>query len=177
MGQELELGSDEAFRAFVTRHRDRAIALAYRLLAGNRPAAEDVAQEAFLRAHRAWGGFRGDAATATWFTRILINSARSHLRSRRRRERWLSLFGLARDEATGRTPEEETEDAGKRVRIVAAMEELTDAQREVFVLVHLEGLTIAAAAEVLDRAPGTLKSHLHRALVVLRRELADLRAA
>ncbi len=169
------MDEDAAFRSFVGQHRDRAIGLAYRLVGGDRETAEDVTQEAFLRAHRAWDDFRGDAAASTWFTRILINSARTHLRSQRRRERWVGLFGLAQRERTSRTPQEDAEDTDKRDRIAAALTKLTDHQREVFVLVHLEGLRISEAAEVLGRAPGTLKSHLHRALKTLRLELADLR--
>ena len=62
-----------------------------------------------------------------------------------------------------------------RRRIAAALERLSAAQRETFVLVHLEGFSITEAAAVLGKAPGTLKSHLHRALVSLRETLGDLR--
>ena len=62
-----------------------------------------------------------------------------------------------------------------RRRIVAALDTLSGRQREVFVLVHLEGLTVKETADVLQRPIGTVKSHLHRALAGLRRELSDLR--
>jgi RNA polymerase sigma-70 factor (ECF subfamily) len=52
---------------------------------------------------------------------------------------------------------------------------LSAGQREAFVLVHMEGMTVVEAAETLNRAPGTIKSHLHRALKALRAELGDLR--
>ena len=61
-----------------------------------------------------------------------------------------------------------------RERIAQALAALTRRQREVFVLVHLEGYSVREAAELLERSPGTLKSHLHRALIALRCDLADL---
>jgi RNA polymerase sigma-70 factor (ECF subfamily) len=65
-------------------------------------------------------------------------------------------------------------DPGLRERVARALEKLPRGQREAFVLVHLEGLTVAETAQATGRATGTVKSHLHRALETLRRELADL---
>ena len=62
-----------------------------------------------------------------------------------------------------------------RERIQEAMEALSDGQREVFVLVYLEGLTLDQSAEILGKAPGTVRTHLHRALKALRRDLEALR--
>jgi RNA polymerase sigma factor (sigma-70 family) len=67
-------------------------------------------------------------------------------------------------------------DPALRRRIAAALERLSRSQREAFVLVHLQGLTVDQTAEVLGKASGTVKSHLHRALHALRSELADLHA-
>jgi RNA polymerase sigma-70 factor (ECF subfamily) len=68
----------------------------------------------------------------------------------------------------------ETGDPALRRRVASAVEALPRGQREAFVLVHLEGLTVAEAAQATGRAPGTIKSHLHRALRALRARLADL---
>jgi RNA polymerase sigma-70 factor (ECF subfamily) len=65
-------------------------------------------------------------------------------------------------------------DPALRERVARALEKLPRGQREAFVLVHLEGLTVVETAEATGRAVGTVKSHLHRALEALRRELADL---
>jgi len=75
------------FEAFVAAHRDRAVGLAWRLVGGDMAAAEDVAQEAFLRAHRGLDQFREEAKMSTWFYRILVNEAQRHLRWRWVRER------------------------------------------------------------------------------------------
>lgn len=158
------------FRAFVAAHRARAVSTAWRLVGGDQQAAEDVAQEAFLKAWKALPRFREDAALSTWFYRILVRSAQDHRRWRSVRERWQRLLG-GQAEAQSAPP---TADRGLQDRIGVALERLSAAQREVFVLVHLEGFSIQEAAAALGKAPGTLKSHLHRALVALRAELSDL---
>jgi RNA polymerase sigma-70 factor (ECF subfamily) len=162
----------EAFAAFVEKRRERAVRLAYRLLGGDESAAQDAAQDAFLRAFRGLRGFRGDASLDTWFYRILIREVA-------RQRRWWALRRALRGDFA-RAPEpidpEPQADPALRRRIAAALERLTAAQREVFVLVHLEGFTLAEAAEVTGKAIGTLKSHLHRALASLREQLGDLRS-
>ena len=157
------------FEAFVDSHRDRARRLAWRLVGGDVGAAEDVAQDAFLRAWRALPGFRAESTLSTWFYRILVRQAANHRRWLAVRER---LGGLGNPEAPdpGRAPG----DPALRARIGGALEGLTRRQREVFVLVHLEGFTVRETAELLGRPMGTVKSHLHRALARLREELADL---
>lgn len=161
----------EAFAEFVAARRERAVRVAYRLLGGDAAAAEDVAQNALLRAWRGLGSFRGDARLDTWFYRILVREVH-------RQRRWQALRQLfGRDAAVQPEPRDERppRDGALGRRIAAALGQLSDAQREVFVLVHLEELTVREAAEVLGKALGTVKSHLHRALATLRAELADLR--
>ncbi|MEZ4468121.1 MAG: RNA polymerase sigma factor [bacterium] len=155
--------------AFVSTHRARAVSLAWRLVGGEAAAAEDVAQEAFVQAWRALPGFRDEAQLSTWFYRILVREASAWRRRARVGQLWTQLTGG--EVATPRA----SVDAGLQRRILAALDGLSRGQREAFVLVHLEGFTAAEAAEVLGMSPGTLKSHLHRALVKLRAELADLR--
>ena len=159
------------FEAFVVSHRERARRLAWRLLGGDAGAAEDVTQEAFLRAYRALPRFREEAALSTWFYRILVRQAANHRRWRGLRERFGGWGDADAQDPTGSVQG----DPPMRRRIVAALDTLSGRQREVFVLVHLEGLTVKETADVLQRPIGTVKSHLHRALAGLRRELSDLR--
>jgi RNA polymerase sigma-70 factor (ECF subfamily) len=166
----VDLGRERAFEAFVAEHREPAVRMAWRLLGGDAAAAEDVVQDAFVRAHRSLPGFRGDAKLSTWFHRILLNEVQRHRRWRWLRERW-----------GGELPAEPPDpraapqgDPALRKRIARALEALPRGQREVFVLVHLEGLTVVETAEATGRAVGTIKSHLHRALQALRTELGDL---
>jgi len=160
------------FEAFVEARRDAAVRLAYRLLGGDAATAEDVAQNAFLRAHRALPRFRGDAALSTWFHRILVGEVRRHQRWQALRRLWYSDAEVA--ETADPTPQS---DPVLRRRIAEAMQRLTAAQREAFVLVHLEGFTIEQAAAILGKATGTVKSHMHRALESLRNQLGDVAAA
>lgn len=158
------------FSEFVERRRERAIRLAYRLLGGDEAAAEDVAQNAFVRAYRALDAFRGEASLDTWFYRILVREADRHRRWRIVRRLWSG----DPEDAPEPVDERPTGDPRLRRRIVAALDRCSSLQRQAFVLVHLEGFTVVEAAEILGKAVGTVKSHLHRALTTLRRELGDL---
>jgi RNA polymerase sigma-70 factor (ECF subfamily) len=166
------------FDELVREQSARAVAIAYHLVGSDRAAAEDVAQEAFLKAHAALGSFRGEAKLSTWFMRILIRQAASHRRRRWVRDKWSALWPGGRDPGGAvdeRSPRPDAaSDPGMRRRIAAALDTLPERQRVAFALVHLEGLTVNEAAQVIGCAPGTAKSHLHRALEKLRAQLADL---
>lgn len=160
------------FERFVARRSERAVRIAYRLLGGDQAAAEDAAQNAFLRAHLGLGRFRGEASLDTWFYRILLREV-----ARQRRRKAIRLvFGVDPAQTPEISDPSPQPDPLLRQRIAAALSHLTRAQREVFVLVHMEGFTLAQAAEITGKALGTLKSHLHRALASLREELGDLRS-
>jgi RNA polymerase sigma-70 factor (ECF subfamily) len=167
---EIDVARARDFAAFVVSHRDRAVGLAWRLVGGDAAAAEDVAQEAFLKAHRGLSKFREDAKLSTWFYRILVNEAQRHLRWRWVRQR---VAGEMPEDPLDPRPEP-TGDPVLRDRIARAVAALPRGQREAFVLVHLEGFTIKEAAAITNRAMGTIKSHLHRATGKLRVALADL---
>jgi RNA polymerase sigma-70 factor (ECF subfamily) len=168
-GEALNAELELRFREFVKEHRDRAIGLAWRLLGRDAQAAEDVAQEAFVRAYRALPGFRADAQLSTWFYRILVNEVRRH-------QRWLGVRRRFAGEMPADPPAEReaSSDPALQQRIQTAVASLPRGQREVFVLVHLEGFSLREAAELTGRALGTMKSHVHRALRTLREELVDL---
>jgi RNA polymerase sigma-70 factor (ECF subfamily) len=168
---------DALFSELVRSERERAVALAYHLTGGDRDAAQDVAQEAFVRAYRALAGFRGEAQLSTWFLRIVAHQAATYRRWRAVRQRFAALVPPdAEPEPPDPRPSPEgaAADSATRRRIAKAMGRLPATQRLAFALVHLEQLTVEEAAGVMNKAPGTVKSHLHRALVALRRELADL---
>jgi RNA polymerase sigma-70 factor (ECF subfamily) len=169
VGADLE----RRFDALVVAQRDRALRLAWRLVGGDQAAAEDVTQDAFVRAYQGLSKFRGEAALETWFYRILVRQAYSYRRWRAVRTLWTGAELL---EAADPKPTA-LGDPGLRQRIAAALDGLTRSQREVFVLVHLEGFRVRECAEILGKPMGTVKSHLHRALASLRRDLGDLREA
>ena len=164
---------EQRFSLFVSTHRERARRLAWRLIGGDEGAADDVTQEAFVKAYQGLGTFRQEASLDTWFYRILIRQAHNYRRWRSVRDTWGRLWSQ-----TQAVPpvfaEPASGDPALRQRIQHALDKLTHSQRQAFILVHLEGFTVRECAELLDRPSGTVKSHLHRALTALRAELADL---
>jgi len=168
-----EIGADleRRFEALVHSHRDRAVRLAWRLVGGDAGAAEDVTQDAFVRAYRGLARFRGDSALETWFYRILVRQAYSYQRWRGLRQLWTGTEWVDGPDPKTQPPG----DPGLRRRIAAALDGLSRSQREVFVLVHMEGFRVRECAEILGKPIGTVKSHLHRALASLRHDLGDLR--
>lgn len=161
---------EQRFAAFVASHRERARRLAWRLLGGDDAASEDVTQEAFVKAYRGLGRFRGDSKLETWFYRILVRQAQNQRRWWAVRQRW---GGVWRQDTPDPRPVAPGDPALRR-RISEALGRLSRGQREAFVLIHLEGFTIGECAELLGKPAGTVKSHLHRALTKLRTDLADL---
>jgi len=162
---------DSRFRALVDEHQDAAIRTARRLLGGD-CAAEDVAQEAFLRAFKGLPKFRGEASLRTWFFRILVREVQRH-------KRWQVLRKIWSTDSTSEMDlpaiERPAGDSALRSRIVTALDGLPQRQREAFVLVHLEQFTVKEAAEILGVSLGTAKVHVHRATKALRVSLGDLR--
>ncbi len=157
------------FESLVATHRDRAVRLAWRLVGGDEAAAEDVTQDAFVSAYRSLDRFRGDSKLDTWFYRILVRQAYSYLRWRKVRERFVRVDP---DDALDPAPRPEG-DPVLRARIAGSLDSLPCNQRDAFVLVHMEDFTVREAAEIMGKAPGTVKSHLHRALGKLRVQLED----
>jgi RNA polymerase sigma-70 factor (ECF subfamily) len=154
------------FGTFYEANVDRARRLAWRLVGGDDAAAEDVVQDAFVKAYRGLGKFRGDARPESWFFRIVVNEAHNYRRWRGVRE----IFGSvpADESPDARTPV----DPMLRSHISDALRQLSRGQREAFVLVHLEGFTVRETAEIQGSSEGTIKKHLHRGLAKLRTVLS-----
>ena len=184
-------GDTAAFRVLVDRHRDRAYALALRLLRSE-PDAEEVAQDAFVRAWRAIGEFRGDASFSTWLYRIVWRRAVDRaavLKTRRAREAPLEpgVEGepawdapAAAGGATGAVPGAALDagagppDPDRFERMIAA---LSEAQRAVVTLFYYEDRSVTEGARALEMPEGTVKTHLSRARAALRRRYAEEAAA
>lgn len=167
----MERVTDLDFPALARAHRRRALRLAWRLCGGDAAAAEDVVQEALVRAHSALHTLRDAGAFEPWLTRIVVRQAATWRRKRAVLER-LSALGLVQPVPDPRPAPQG--DPALRQRIATALDHLSRGQREAFVLVYMEGWTAREAADILGKAPGTVKSHLARALRSLRSELADL---
>src|SRR5262245_33584698 len=157
-------GDSEAFRELVDLHRDRAYRLALRIVRS--PAdAEEVAQDAFVRAWLALPSYRGESRFSTWLYRIVARRALDRaavLRTRRGREAPLDAVA---ERGTGG-------DAGERarraLRMERAMESLSAPQRAVVTLFYFEEHSVDDVARTLGMPTGTVKTHLSRARTALR---------
>jgi RNA polymerase sigma-70 factor (ECF subfamily) len=167
--QAARSGDEAAFRVLVDRYRDRIFGLALRM-SGSREAAEEIAQDAFVRAWLALPGFRGESRFSTWLYRIAFRRAldeRAALGRRRDRETAMDEAALERADSRGaRTP-----DWGTRLRLERAIGELSETQRVCITLFYAGDQSIEEIARVLDAPTGTVKTHLFRARAVLRERL------
>jgi len=158
------LGDEAAFRILVDRHRDRAYGLALRMLRSTVDA-EDVTQEAFVRAWRALPAFRGDAGFGTWLHAIVARRSLDRLAQMKRRRGREAELDAAGDVAApdAKSPERET-----ARRLEALMERLSAPQRAVIALFYYEDRSVEDVAIVLGMPENTVKTHLSRARAALR---------
>jgi RNA polymerase sigma-70 factor (ECF subfamily) len=161
-------GEREAFDRLVERYQRGVYRLCYRYV-NHHEDANDLAQEAFLKAWRAIGRFRGDSAFSTWLYRIAVNACLNHRAARRPPAQELP-DGLP-DPRGGAELGVESEDEARRVR--EAVSRLPEKQRATLILKVYHELTHDEVAEILGATVGTVKSNLFHALGNLRRLLAE----
>ena len=151
-----------AFRELVERHRTRAYGLSLRMLRS--PAdAEEVTQDAFVRAWLALPQFRGESRFSTWLHRIVARRALDRAEVlKRRRDREVGV------EAMEHLAEERVETSGAALAMERMVAGLSDMQRAVVTLFYYEGRSVEQVAGVLGLPTGTVKTHLSRARSALR---------
>jgi len=168
-------GDRRAFDDLVTATYAGAFTLATRLM-GNEEDAADVVQDAYLRAFRAIGRFRGDARFTTWLYRIVANCAATSLGKRgRHRHEQLDEALLIADDHAERDPERKASDAHDRTRLQAALAGLPEKLRVVVVLRDVYDLPHDAIAAELGITETAAKVRLHRARKKLRARLFPVR--
>jgi len=157
-------GDDSAFDHLVERHMKPTYALAYRLV-GNHHDADDLAQEAFIRAHRGLGRFRGEARFSTWLARIVINLSRNP------RRQHLPLEAA---------PEPTSDEGGADLQLVRGQQRqevrravagLPEKQRRTLLLRVFAELRYKEIAELMGTTTGTAKANVFHALRNLARRL------
>lgn len=162
--------SPPTFETLAATHHYRVHALVRRLLAWERDV-DDVVQDVFVAALRGWNGFRGASKPETWLTAIAVRVCRS--RSRRaalwRRLGWRQHAAAPLQTQTGIEGEQQETVA----RVQTALRELSTREREVIVLLHLQDMSAAEAADVLGMSRGALEVRASRARQSLRRALGD----
>jgi RNA polymerase sigma-70 factor, ECF subfamily len=182
---DAQTGDHAAFEELVRRYEQAVLRLALHLM-GSESEAQDIYQEAFLKAYRSITTFRFECSFYTWMYRIVTNLCLDHLRNRRiRREDSSIAIGLdgeefdllshVADSHPGSNPERALLVSELRLRIAHALRKLTPRERLVFELKHYQGLRLRAVGEILKTTEETIKSTLFRATRKLRLVLQDSR--
>jgi RNA polymerase sigma-70 factor (ECF subfamily) len=165
-------GDTALFEILMRRYNQRLFRVARGILADDHEA-EEVVQEAWVRAFQALEGFRGEAPVATWLTRIAVHEALARTRRRRR----LVPVGDGGgppdlpDRSAG--PDREAENRELQGALREALEALPDPLRAVFVLREVEGLSSQETADALEISAENARVRLHRAKAALRRDLDE----
>jgi RNA polymerase sigma-70 factor (ECF subfamily) len=167
-------GDADAFRLLVERHSQPLFRVAYRMT-GNEHDADDVVQEAFLRAYRQLDSFEERANFGTWLHRIAINCALDLLRARGRLDRHYGgdpetaeMMGAAKTEAEQHRL---LVSAELREQVAAAMERLSGNERTAFVLRHFEGMPVEEIGKTMGIQVNAAKHTIFRAVRKLREAL------
>ncbi len=174
-------GDQQAFGLLVSKYQRKLTRLLSRLIRD--PAeVEDVAQEAFIKAYRALGSFRGESAFYTWLYRIGINTAKNYLVSQGRRAPTRTEFDS--EEAEGFEEGELLRDINTPERLLfskeigetvnSAMEALPEELRTAIVLRELEGMSYEDIAKMMDCPIGTVRSRIFRAREAVAEKLRPL---
>ncbi|RVC51353.1 RNA polymerase sigma factor [Mesorhizobium sp. M4B.F.Ca.ET.088.02.2.1] len=165
----------DAFRLIIKTHNQRLYRIA-RGVVRNDAEAEDIVQEAYVRAFASRAAFRGDASLSTWLSRIVINEALGRLRKRKRTvampenpDAQIIPFPLNASDDPERTMAQR--------QILALVERATDSlpdvYRSVFIARVIEGFSMDETADLLGVKPETVKTRLHRARALVRKALDD----
>ncbi|HKH49140.1 MAG TPA: RNA polymerase sigma factor [Thermoanaerobaculia bacterium] len=164
-------GDSSLFEILMRRYNQRLFRVARGILADDGEA-EDVMQEAYVRAFRELAGFRGEARFSTWLTRIACHEA---LARARKRQRLVSINGGEPPDPPAATlgPERELENRELQTVLRDAVEVLPDPLRAVFCLREIEGLSTEATADALGLTAENVRVRLHRAKRSLRQALDE----
>jgi RNA polymerase sigma-70 factor (ECF subfamily) len=169
-----QLGDQSAFEQLVVRHQDLVFSLAFKLT-GNKEMANDVAQEAFIRAWKAIDKFRGDSTFGTWIYRITVNSAWT-LRKKAKKHNTLNIDETYEpviiDEK--RDPELVAINSDLSSTLINALDKIPLDQRIIVELKNIEGRSHKEIADFLGISVTAAKVRLHRAHQRLREILEDV---
>jgi RNA polymerase sigma-70 factor (ECF subfamily) len=182
--RQAQQGSTSAFEELV-RHYDRVVLRLALNITGSYEDAQDIYQEAFLRAYRNLGRFRFECSFYTWIYRIATNLCLDHLRQKQLRNRDViaerfsepeedSILDRVPDHRPSTSPERAALSRELRDRIRMALGRLSPRERVVFELKHYQGLKLQTVATMLNTTENTIKNTLFRATHKLRVELAEL---
>ncbi len=183
--REAQKGQRTSFDTLVRRYDQSVLRLALHML-GNEQDAQDVHQEAFIKAYRHLSNFRFECSFYTWLYRIVTNLCLDQLRRRKSRREdpatvvdsvgeEMDLLSNVQDERAMANPGRELDRKLMGERIAEALDKLTPRERTVFELKHYQGLKLRTIGEMLSTTEETAKNTLFRATRKLRANLEELR--
>lgn len=181
-GNSVALDRDQRkrlFEQFVSTESDALLRLARRVLRDPEEA-RDLVQDALWKAYRSLERFRGDSSMKSWVWRITVNEGIKRLRSRNRWKRvsdWLGLgqrYSMEPEEKATPLPDQQVEHKKQLQAIEQVLAQLPDRQRMVVVLRYFEELSVEEIGSTLGIAPGTVKTHLIRAVRQMRADWPKL---
>jgi RNA polymerase sigma-70 factor (ECF subfamily) len=173
--EEARRGRRDAFEELVKMYSQKVFHLAYGFVR-DRAAADDLAQEVFIKAYQALPKFRAHSEFGTWLYRVAVNHIKDHLRkTARRKEVPLDELGdgplAVADSAEEREREREEEE--RRRLVFRVLENLPPKYRLILTMRDVQGMSYEEVATVLNIAPGTVDSRLHRARQMLRKKMTS----
>ena len=178
--ERVQQGDKRAFDLLVRKYQHKIVQLVTRYLR-DPVEAQDVAQEAFIKAYRALPNFRGDSAFYTWLYRIAINTAKNHLVAMSRRPPTEDIDAQDAEQFSGDTGLKEYATPEHMVlrdeidrTISAAIEALPEELRTAITLRELEGLSYEEIAQAMECPIGTVRSRIFRAREAIETRLAPL---
>jgi RNA polymerase sigma-70 factor (ECF subfamily) len=178
--KRVQAGDDTAFNLLVRKYQHKVANLVARYVYDSGDV-EDVAQEVFVKAYRAIGGFRGDSAFYTWLYRIAINTAKNHLVAQSRRPpqtdvdaQDAEMIEAGHNLREVETPESSLLSRELAQRITSAVRDLPEELRTAITLREMEGLSYEEIATVMDCPIGTVRSRIFRAREAIDQQLAPL---
>jgi len=181
--KKAKLGDRQAFGKLVKRYQNKVLYLAYDLI-GNYTDAQDVAQNVFLQAFQNIAFFRDESSFSTWIYKITTNAAIDFQRGRKRRKSLFidqpqhedqQILSIDNIEDPYQSVEKEIENSDLKELISLTVEGLSPQQKAAFVLKYFHDKSTEEIAKIIDCDPVTVRGHILRATLKLRKKLKDER--
>lgn len=181
--KQVQQGNKQAFNFLVAKYQYKVVSIAQKYVS-DLCDAQDIAQEAFIKAYRAIGEFRGESAFFTWIYRITVNTAMNYLAGNKRRGTQIdvdapevgSYDGMNRLHEVS-TPENMLEGAEAKALFFRLLKSLPEELRQALILREIEEMSYEDMAVAMDCPVGTVRSRIFRAREIIERQLSSHNAA
>ncbi len=170
-------GDQSAYKTLVESYKDMVYGLCFSYL-NNFQDSEDTSQEVFIQVYRSIGTFKQQSSLKTWIYRITISKCQDFIKSRNRKKRFAFLTGYQeveeRWESNAQTPQKLLENKEHMALLHQAIDQLSDVQRNIFILNHIQGKTNSEISELLQMPKSTVDSHIKRGKDRVKKILGNL---